>query len=183
MHDALLDAGQRLLAAATRPDSGAVPATVLLTLTLDQLETRLGVATTSHRGLITIPAALRLAAEADIIPVVPGDGGGILAHGRTKRHATTKHRRVLAARDRGCSFPGCDAPPQWTQTHHIIHWAHGGRTDLTNTTLLCGYHHRTHETQGWECQMINGVPMWPPPWWPTPPAHPSATPPTTSPTT
>ena len=40
-------------------------------------------ATTSHGGLITIPAALRLAADADIIPVVLGDGGGILAHGRT----------------------------------------------------------------------------------------------------
>ena len=141
---------------------------VTTTLTLDQLETRLGVATTSPGGLITIPAALRLAADADIIPVVPGDGTGILAHGRSKRHATTKHRRVLAARDRGCSFPGCDAPPQWTQTHHIIAWAHGGHTDLTNTTLLCGYHHRTHETQGWECQMINGTPHWLPPWWPDP---------------
>ena len=165
MHDALLDAGQRLLGSGTLPDSGGVPATVLVTMTLDQLESRLGVATTSHGGLITIPAALRLAADADIIPVVLGDGGGILAHGRSKRHATTKHRRVLAARDRGCSFPGCDAPPQWTQTHHIIPWAHGGCTDLANTTLLCGFHHRTHEAMGWDCHMINAIPMWSPPWW------------------
>lgn len=164
-HDALLDAGTRLLRCGTLPDSGGVPATVVVTMTLAQLETRLGVATTSHGGLISIAAALRLAADAEVIPVVLGDGGGILTHGRSKRHATTRHRRVLAARDRGCSFPGCDAPPQWSETHHIVHWAHGGPTDLTNLTLLCGFHHRTHQVMGWECQMINDVPHWLPPWW------------------
>jgi hypothetical protein len=35
-HDALLDAGRRLLRAGTLPDAGGTPATVLLTLTLEQ---------------------------------------------------------------------------------------------------------------------------------------------------
>ena len=41
---------------------------------MDQLETRLGTATTSHGGTMTVSAALRLAADADadIIPVVLG---------------------------------------------------------------------------------------------------------------
>jgi len=26
--------------------------------------------------------------------------------------------------------------------HHIIHWAHGGPTDVDNLILLCGFHHR-----------------------------------------
>jgi hypothetical protein len=41
-HDALADAGRRLLRSGTLPDAGGTPATVLLTLTLDQLETRSG---------------------------------------------------------------------------------------------------------------------------------------------
>ena len=63
-------------------------------------------------------------------------------------------------------LPRLRRPPQWTETHHIIHWAHGGLTDLTNITLLCGFHHRTHETQGWECRKINGTShTWLPTWW------------------
>jgi hypothetical protein len=165
MHDALLDAGNRLLAAGTLPDSGGVPATVLMTMTLEQLETRLGAATTGHGGLLSIPAALKLAADAEIIPTVLGHGGGILAYGRVNRHATPAQRRALAARDKGCSFPGCDAPPGWSETHHVIHWEHGGPSDLTNLTLLCGFHHREHQKMGWECQITDGVPEWLPPWW------------------
>ena len=165
MHDALLDAGQRLLRSDTLPDSGGVPATVLITMTLDQLETRLGVATTSHGGTITIPAALRLAADADVIPVVLADGGGILTYGRSKRHATKHQRRALAARDGGCTFPGCDAPPEWCQAHHVQAWENGGPTNLDNLTLVCGYHHREHRRQGWDCQITDGVPEWLPPWW------------------
>jgi hypothetical protein len=165
MHDALYDAAQRLLRSGTLPDSGGVPATVVITITLDQLESRVGVATTSHGGLISIPAALKMAADAHLIPVVLGHGGGILDYGRTCRYATPAQRRALAARDGGCSFPGCDTPPAWCEAHHIIHWEHGGHTDLDNLTLLCGYHHREHQKIGWECQMSNGVPHWLPPWW------------------
>ena len=165
MHDALHDAANRLLRTGTLPDSGGVPATVVITMTLTQLETRLGLATTAHGGHLTIPAALTLAADAQIIPVVLGHGGAILNHGRACRYATPAQRRALAARDRGCSFPGCDAPPAWCETHHIIHWEHGGPTDLDNLTLLCGVHHREHQKMGWECHPTNGIPHWSPPWW------------------
>jgi hypothetical protein len=165
MHDALHDACQRLLRSATLPDSGGVPATVVVTMTLQQLEARLGLATTAHGGLVSIDAALKMAADAHIIPIVLGDGGGILNLGRTCRYATPAQRRALAARDGGCSFPGCDAPPAWCDAHHIIHWLHGGLTDLDNLTLLCGFHHRGHEKMGWECQITNGIPEWLPPWW------------------
>ncbi|HZE49651.1 MAG TPA: DUF222 domain-containing protein, partial [Jatrophihabitantaceae bacterium] len=46
MHDALADAAHKLLASSDLPPSGGVPATVLLTLTLDQLEARTGHVTT-----------------------------------------------------------------------------------------------------------------------------------------
>ena len=48
-HDALLDAGRRLLRSGALPDCGGAPATVLVTLTLDQLEARTGLATAGAR--------------------------------------------------------------------------------------------------------------------------------------
>jgi Domain of unknown function (DUF222) len=110
-HDALADAGQRLLRAGALPDAGGTPTTVLITLTVDQLEARTGMVTTAHGGLISVPQALQIAAEANIVPVVIGDAGGILGYGLTRRTASNGQRRALAARDRGCSFPGCDRPP------------------------------------------------------------------------
>src|SRR4029450_4588092 len=92
-HDALLDAGQRLLRAGTLPDAGGTPATVLLTLTLKQLEARTGLATTAHGGRISVPQALRIAAEADIVPVVVGDAGGVVSYGPPRRLRHNRPRR------------------------------------------------------------------------------------------
>jgi len=46
---------------------------------------------------------------------------------------------------------------------HILNWAHGGGTDLTNLCLLCGFHHRDHEKRGWQVTMRDGRPWWIPP--------------------
>src|SRR5882757_8724705 len=135
MHDALADAAHKLLASNTLPPSGGVPATVLLTLTLDQLEARTGHVTTAHGGTISVHEALKQAGETNVIPVVL-DSKGILAYGQSRRTATTNQRLALAARDGGCCFPGCDAPPGWTQVHHILNWAFGGGTDLP-TSAYC----------------------------------------------
>jgi hypothetical protein len=78
MHDALADAAGRLLASGDLPPSGGTPATVLLTLSLEQLETRTGLVTTAHGGTISVTEALRFAGEANVIPVVL-DSTGILA--------------------------------------------------------------------------------------------------------
>jgi hypothetical protein len=91
--------------------------------------------------------------------------GAVLAEHRTKRIATRSQTLALIARDRGCSFPDCDKPPEWTQRHHILAWADGGATDLNNLTLLCGPHHRGFEAAGWQCVMRNQLPHWIPPSW------------------
>ena len=49
-YDALQDIGRRALRAGELPDCGGTPATLLITLTLDQLESRLGIATTATAG-------------------------------------------------------------------------------------------------------------------------------------
>jgi HNH endonuclease len=54
-------------------------------------------------------------------------------------------RRALRSRDRTCRFPGC-AHRRFLHAHHVDHWAHGGRTDLSNLIHLCSHHHRlVHE--------------------------------------
>ncbi len=164
-HDALEDIGLRALRTSGLPDCGGTPATLLITITLADLESRTGVATTAHGGLISVPEALRLAGEADIIPVVLTDTGGVLGYGRARRVATAQQRLALAARDRGCSFPSCDRPPAWCQSHHIVPWIDGGPTDLDNLTLVCGFHHREFAKRGWACRITDGVPHWIPPAW------------------
>ena len=164
-HDALLDAGQRLVRTGELPNSGGIPATVIITMTLSDLETRTGFATTSHGGLLSIDDALHLADEAKVIPVVLSETGGILSYGRVRRVASEGQRLALIARDGGCSFPACDAPPHWCQAHHIVPWAAGGRTDLGNLSLLCGFHHREFDRRGWTITMVDDHPSWTPPPW------------------
>jgi hypothetical protein len=78
--------------------------------------------------------------------------------------ASTGQHLALAARDGGCCFPGCDAPPGWTQAHHVLGWIDGGSTDLNNLCLLlCGYRHREFEKRGWAVVMKDGLPWWTPP--------------------
>jgi hypothetical protein len=94
------------------------------------------------------------------------DGRGVpLRLARTSRIATSGQTIALAARDRGCTFPGCDRPAAWAQRHHVIPWHLGGTTDLDNLALVCGYHHRGFEALGWQCVMLDGLPHWIPPAW------------------
>jgi hypothetical protein len=109
LHDALDQAASMLLRSGQLPASGGTPATVLLTMTLDQLEQRTGLVTTGHGGQLTVTEALRLAGEADVIPVVIGTDG-VLGYGRSRRIASVSQRRALAARDGGCCFPGLRSP-------------------------------------------------------------------------
>lgn len=164
-HDALLDACQRVLRSGTLPNCAGTSATVLVTISETSLRDRVGYAITAHADLLPIADVLRVAAEAEIIPVVLSDSGGVASFGQAQRLASPGQRRALAARDHGCSFPGCTAPPGWVQVHHIEPWETGGSTDLTNMTLVCGHHHRQFEKQGWDCLMIDSVPHWRPPAW------------------
>ena len=68
--------------------------------------------------------------------------GEIINHGRERRLFTPAQRRALIARDKGCTWPGCTAPPVICESHHArIHWADGGPTNTANGALLCYHHH------------------------------------------
>ena len=70
--------------------------------------------------------------------------------GRATRTVSGPTRRALRTRDKGCRFTGCDRPVDWTNPHHIIHWARGGPNNVPNMVLLCYYHHRLVHEGGWQ---------------------------------
>ncbi|MBM4633429.1 DUF222 domain-containing protein [Rhodococcus hoagii] len=102
-----------------------------------------------HTGPLSIATARRLACDCHLAPIVMDDGVP-LNLGRTSRTVSKKQRRALIARDHGCAFPGCGAPPAHCEGHHIKHWADGGPTDLDNLVLLCRYHHTLLHHSHWE---------------------------------
>jgi hypothetical protein len=164
-HDAFHDVLVSVLNGGDLPASGGTPASMVWHLSDDQLRTRYGLAVSEHGTLIPAGDALRLCDQTQLYVLIETAKGVPLWLGRTTRIATPGQTVALAARDRGCSFPGCDRPPSHCQRHHITDWADDGPTDLDNLTLLCGYHHREHAKRGWACVMRDGLPHWRPPTW------------------
>jgi hypothetical protein len=88
--------------------------------------------------------ARRLACDASVVRILERDGRP-LSVGRRTRSVPPALRRALRSRDRTCRFPGC-TQRRFLHAHHVDHWAHGGRTDLSNLIHLCAHHHRlVHE--------------------------------------
>jgi hypothetical protein len=97
------------------------------------------------------PRALvrRLACHSAITRIVFGPDGAVLDVGRAQRTVSGQMRRAVIARDQHCVYPGCDQPPSRCEVHHALtHWADGGDTSLTNSALLCWYHHQLVDTKG-----------------------------------
>jgi hypothetical protein len=97
------------------------------------------------------PRALvrRLACHSAITRIVFGPDGAVLDVGRAQRTVSGQMRRAVIARDEHCVWPGCDQPPSRCEVHHAItHWADGGNTSVTNSALLCWYHHQLVDAKG-----------------------------------
>jgi hypothetical protein len=164
LHDALRVAMKTTLLEGRLPDSGGLPTTVVIAVQARR-EGGPARATTGFGVPIDEHDAAFLAEEA-VIGVAHLDlKGRILDYGDTKRLADKHQTRALILRDKGCTFPGCHAPPQWTERHHIIHWRDGGLTNLDNLTLICDRHHDQVHTEHWIITMRDGHPWYrPPPW-------------------
>ena len=166
MHDALDEACGRLLKTKDQPLVGGIPASVIVTVQLEDLLAKAGLAETNDGAVLTSEQLLRIADEAEIWPTIINHDNVPLALGRTQRLASRGQTMALIARDAGCSFPGCTHPASWCDRHHILDWILGGLTDLNNLTLLCRYHHTHFLQKGWTCRMnADGLPEWIPPWW------------------
>ncbi len=161
-----LETMARTFLAQDRGSLAGTAVTMLVTVPLETLESGTG---TAHIAGVDEPisagTARRLAAEAEIIPVMLGTDSEVLDLGRSARLFTEAQRRAMAARDGGCIWPGCDVPPAWCEAAHLTPWLFAGPTDLANGALLCAHHHRRFDHEGWALRRDDGVPhLVPPPW-------------------
>ena len=127
------------------PAAGGASATVVVTMTLEQLTAALdaaGVCDLDTGAQITAAQARRLACTAGIIPAVLGGASQVLDLGRRRRFHTPSQRLAMTLRDHGCTAAGCDRPASMCHAHHDVPWSTGGPTSIDNGRLLCGHHHR-----------------------------------------
>ncbi|MFL5496357.1 MAG: DUF222 domain-containing protein [Gemmatimonadales bacterium] len=128
--------------------SGSTAAQILVIATVDQVAAAFGASDPAaraarrartglagnlgaHPGATVHPKVLaRLACDTPLRRILLDSQGAVLHYGRAQRLASPHQKRALAVRDGGCAIPGCSAPPEWTDVHHIISWEHGGRTDV-----------------------------------------------------
>lgn len=103
---------------------------------------------------IAAETARRLACDSSVLRIVEDADGQPLDVGRKTRSIPPALRRALAARDRGCRFPGC-THTRFVDGHHIQHWADGGETRLSNLVTLCRFHHRRVHEGGMRIEVLD----------------------------
>ncbi|GAB2745918.1 hypothetical protein GCM10027038_49940 [Arthrobacter bambusae] len=78
----------------------------------------------------------------------PRDGAP-LEIGRTSYRLTKAQRQWLRLRDGKCPFPGCNNHSLDNEADHLLAWAHGGTTGITNLGQPCPKHHRLKHRTAW----------------------------------
>jgi hypothetical protein len=96
----------------------------------------------------------RLACDSSIARVLLNSESLVIDVGRSKRVVSEPGRRALTARDGHCRWSDCDRPASRSAAHHVVHWIHGGTSDLDNLVLLCHRHHWMVHEGGW--QIVRG---------------------------
>jgi hypothetical protein len=134
-HDALVAAGRVLLASGNLGQHNGLPASIIVTTTLQELEAGAGKALTGGGTLLPMSDVIRLGSHAHHYLAI-FDKGKALALYHTRRLASPAQRIVLHAKDRGCTFPGCTVPGYLCEVHHNNPYATNPVTDI-NPPKLC----------------------------------------------
>ncbi len=148
MADALVDLSMHAL------DNGVLNRRTHLQVTTS-LETLLGLSGAPAAEMefslpISSKAVERLACDCSVTRILLDSESMVIDVGRAKRVVSGSQSKALKVRDRGCRWPGCDRPASWTSAHHVVHWTHGGSTDLPNLVLLCYRHHWMVHEGNWQ---------------------------------
>ena len=106
------------------------------------------------RSDLPLETVRRLGCDGNLIALVDDDRGRPLALGRKRRVVSPALKKTLLARDRGCTFPGCHRT-HYVDAHHLEHWSNGGKTELSNLTLLCSYHHHLLHEGGFSIRRLD----------------------------
>jgi hypothetical protein len=162
-HDALNAALRGLLASGKLGQHNGLPASIIVTTTLAELEAAAGRALTGGGSILPMSDVIRLARHARHYLAI-FDKGKTLALYHTKRLASPAQRIVLYAKDRGCTAPGCTVPGYYSEVHHVIGYAACRCTDVNNLTLGCPSQHHIVQPGGWSTRKnARGDTEWIPP--------------------
>jgi hypothetical protein len=162
-HDGLNAALRAVLASGKLGQHNGLPASIVVTTTLNDLEAAAGTALTGGGTVLPMSDVIRLARHAHHYLAV-FDKGEAVALYHTKRLASPGQRIVLYAKDRGCSAPGCDVGGYYCEVHHITDYAKSHTTNINGLTFACGPHHRMLRPAGWTTRKrANGDTEWIPP--------------------
>ncbi|MGH8943579.1 MAG: DUF222 domain-containing protein [Acidimicrobiia bacterium] len=156
-HDALEDLSRAWLDHGDTPVVGGEKPHISVIADLPALQ---GIAGGLHETLnghiLDVDAIRRLACDCSVSRIVLGPDSEVLDIGRKTRVWTPAQRRAIIARDRHCTWPGCETRPEWCDIHHVEHWADGGSTSVEKGKLLCRFHHtREHMEEGRRRRMRN----------------------------
>jgi 5-methylcytosine-specific restriction endonuclease McrA len=73
--------------------------------------------------------------------IARAEDGRYMEYGRRLRTAPPSLRQAILDRDgNACAGDGCDSRYR-LETHHVVPWSQGGRTDPDNLITLCWFHH------------------------------------------
>ena len=165
-HDALLEGLKLLFASGSLPTVNGCATTIVLHADVDDFARGQGIAHTAHG--VAVPTEVVkgwLDPEARAILVLLSKTKGIVAYSDKQRCFTEQQRLAMFARDKGCSYWGCDSTFSWTQAHHVTDYKITKRTSVDDGALACTANHATFEKMGWRSEMVGGFPHWVPPSW------------------
>jgi hypothetical protein len=165
-HDALTAMGRSVLTSGELGQHNGLPVTIIVSTTLQELESGCGRAVTATGSLLPIPTVIKLASHAyHYLCIFDKHTGRALHLGRTRRVASADQRIVLLARDRGCTRPGCTVAGANCQVHHAVSdWADDGQTNVDDLTLACPKNNREVKPGGWRTRKRkDGRTEWIPP--------------------
>ncbi len=165
-HDALTAMGRALLASGALGSHKGLPVTLVISTTLQELESGTGQAVTGGGSLLSMSEVIRQAGAAHhYLAVFDQHTEEPLYLGRARRLASKAQRLILYNKERGCTFPGCTAPAYHSEVHHAIaDWTQGGQTNITDLTLACGPDNRRVKPGGWTTRKRkDGRTEWIPP--------------------
>jgi hypothetical protein len=162
-HDGLNAALRAVLASGSLGQHNGLPASIIVSTTLAELEAVAGQGVTGGGTRLPISDVIRLARHAHHYLAV-FDKSKPVALYHTKRLASAGQRIVLYAKDLGCSAPGCDVGGYYCEVHHVADYAQCHTTGIDNLTWACGPHHRLLQPRGWTTRKrTNGDTEWIPP--------------------
>ncbi len=146
--EAIFDAALRTGEA---PTQHGVRPHVLVTVPWSELVAQAGVAELGFTGPVTMAELGPLLADCDLTRVVLNADSVPIEVSKRTRYIPTGLWAALVARDGGCAWPGCDAPPAWCQAAHgNIPYRHDGKLKLADAALLCLRHHRRFDHGPWK---------------------------------